>query len=498
MQRWIVAALGLLVVVVAVFLLTQQTGDRADTREDAPAVAESQETSTTAGEGGGDTSETLPEGTQAESSQSADDQTDTDGTGATGSAETAGTDQAEPESEDSAEAAADVPAAGPDAQSEVGEGGTEADLEAAGEAQGAEVETEQSAAVSVPIEDQMSEAASAAESEDKDSQIAALPDSREVPESIRPSFDIVRIEGNGEAVLAGRAEPGSDVTLYAGDASLASVVADSNGNWVLLPDRPLPAGSHKLTLRSRSPEGVETESADAVIVVVPDAPRAVAQATPEQAGSEAGDAETGEPATEGSLTFGQPDGEQDGAEAAPKDALAVLVPRDGAGASQVLQQPDSAGIQDDQLVLLAVDYDASGRIVVSGRAAPGARVVAYLDDAAVGQGTANDSGRWVVSPNDTVSPGLHRLRIDQVDEAGSVIARVETPFSRAEMLTALPNERFVIVQPGNSLWRIAHRTYGSGFRYSVIYQSNADQIRDPDLIYPGQVFMLPQETEESN
>ena len=71
-------------------------------------------------------------------------------------------------------------------------------------------------------------------------------------------------------------------------------------------------------------------------------------------------------------------------------------------------------------------------------------------------------------------------------------ARVETPFSRAEALTDLPGEAFVIVQPGNSLWRIARKTYGDGFRYSVIYRSNADQIRDPDLIYPGQIFKVPE------
>ncbi|MDE0941760.1 MAG: LysM peptidoglycan-binding domain-containing protein, partial [Alphaproteobacteria bacterium] len=43
----------------------------------------------------------------------------------------------------------------------------------------------------------------------------------------------------------------------------------------------------------------------------------------------------------------------------------------------------------------------------------------------------------------------------------------------------------------NSLWRIARRVYGSGVRYTVIYQANDSQIRDPDLIFPGQVFNLP-------
>ncbi len=47
------------------------------------------------------------------------------------------------------------------------------------------------------------------------------------------------------------------------------------------------------------------------------------------------------------------------------------------------------------------------------------------------------------------------------------------------------------MQPGNSLWRIARRTYGQGIMYTVIYQANGQQIFDPDLIYPGQVFVLP-------
>ena len=43
----------------------------------------------------------------------------------------------------------------------------------------------------------------------------------------------------------------------------------------------------------------------------------------------------------------------------------------------------------------------------------------------------------------------------------------------------------------NSLWRISRRVYGAGLRYSVIYQANRDRIRDPNLIYPGQIFVVP-------
>lgn len=71
------------------------------------------------------------------------------------------------------------------------------------------------------------------------------------------------------------------------------------------------------------------------------------------------------------------------------------------------------------------------------------------------------------------------------------MARISLPFSRAEPPGDLPPEPFVIVQPGNSLWRMARRTYGSGFNFTTIYQANRDQIKDPDMIFPGQVLALP-------
>lgn len=44
---------------------------------------------------------------------------------------------------------------------------------------------------------------------------------------------------------------------------------------------------------------------------------------------------------------------------------------------------------------------------------------------------------------------------------------------------------------GDSLWRISRQLYGAGIRYTQIYEANRGQIRDPDLIYPGQVLVAP-------
>ncbi len=305
-------------------------------------------------------------------------------------------------------------------------------------------------------------ASKSAESSEAEGQIAALPPDA-APPLMAPQFDIVRVEPNGEAVIAGRSEPGSVVVLLDGEEELGRVTADETGAWVIIVARPLSPGDHQLGLRAEMPDGSHQLSETLVIVSVP-------EPTLEVASGEAGEER------------------QVAAETAP---LAVETQREGLSASRVLQQPEDAGLRDQTLLLNAVDYDADGFVVVSGRSQPGARVVVYLDEEPLGSVVADANGHWQLAPDTPVASGLHRLRVDQVGDSGDVLARVATLFSRAELAGGFPEDRFVIVQPGNSLWRIARRTYGEGIRYSVIFQANNDRIVDPDLIFPGQIFLVP-------
>lgn len=296
-------------------------------------------------------------------------------------------------------------------------------------------------------------------------QTAALPPEG-IPPPASPRFDIVRVEPGGESVLAGRAEPGSVIVLLDGDEEIGRATADKSGSWAIVLDQPLAPGDHQLGLRAELPDGRVVLSETVVIVAVPEQPMAVARS-------------------------GAPE-PQVAAAAPTTSALAVETPREGLAASRVLQQPEEGvGLRDQALLLSAVDYDADGYLVVSGKAEPGARVVVYLDDRPLGTVVAGADGAWQLAPEAPVAPGLHRLRVDQLDGAGAVRARVATLFSRAELAGGFPDDRYVIVQPGNSLWRIARRTYGEGMRYSVIFQANSAQIADPDLIYPGQIFLVP-------
>ena len=290
------------------------------------------------------------------------------------------------------------------------------------------------------------------------------------PPAEAPSFDIVRVEKSGETVIAGRAAPESEVTVTTQDGTeIGRARADSAGSWAMVAEKPLGPGSHELGIEAQDPQGGSRLSEEVVVVVVPERKAAAPTAGAAPAAGATPPAKT------------QPQSGQ--------QVLAVLTPRQGGG-SKVLPQAEE-GIAEGDLVLDSVDYDEAGRAVIGGRASPGTRMLIYLDNRLVGDTIAGADGRWSHAPAEPVAEGLHALRVDQVDATGRVIARVETPFSREAVRVATADESFVIVQPGNSLWRLARRTYGQGLQYSVIYQANQDQIRDPDLIYPGQVFELP-------
>jgi nucleoid-associated protein YgaU len=274
---------------------------------------------------------------------------------------------------------------------------------------------------------------------------------------VKPSFDVVRVNPNGDTVVAGRAEKNAEVTLMDNGQAIGSATADGNGQWVLLPNSAMAAGQHSLTLRAQAENGQVADSDNAVIIVQPAPAKDIA---------------------------GQPS-------QAPAGALAIEVPKSGNGPTRVLNMPSGAG-KPGELAVATVDYDAHGRAVLAGTAKPKANLSVYLDNNLLGQATGDDKGNWSFVPSSPIDPGLHQLRIDQTDDGGKVVARVELPFDQAPTSVAASDGK-VVVQPGNSLWRLARSSYGSGLRYTVIYQANKEKITNPDLIYPGQVFKLPTE-----
>lgn len=62
--------------------------------------------------------------------------------------------------------------------------------------------------------------------------------------------------------------------------------------------------------------------------------------------------------------------------------------------------------------------------------------------------------------------------------------------NRAPTASATNYEMYTVVK-GDCLWNIAKKFYGNGAQYTRIYNANKDIIKNPSLIYPGQVFKIP-------
>ena len=194
-----------------------------------------------------------------------------------------------------------------------------------------------------------------------------------------------------------------------------------------------------------------------------------------------------------------------GGDPAPQSDGGVTVLRAGKDGVTLLQPATPVAPElVNKVALDTISYTETGDVQLAGRAQPEALVRVYLDNSPVTDIATASDGRWSTALT-SVAPGIYTLRLDEISLAdGSVSSRLETPFKREapEVLqpaleagsspdASAPALQVVTVQEGDSLWAISQERYGSGFLYVRVFDANKSDIRDPDLIYPGQIFTLP-------
>ena len=158
--------------------------------------------------------------------------------------------------------------------------------------------------------------------------------------------------------------------------------------------------------------------------------------------------------------------------------------------TDILLKEEFKNINVEKLTLDRIKYSENGTAILYGRARTDMNVMVYLNNEFKMKTIPGKDGSWDVDLG-IISPGIYKLRIDETTINGDVKFRIETPFKQEtkELLDKMFTKA-ITVQPGNSLWRIARRIYGKGIMYLDIYNKNSHLIKDPDLIYPGQIFSL--------
>jgi len=253
-----------------------------------------------------------------------------------------------------------------------------------------------------------------------------------------PTFDIAHVDGAGRAVISGHAPARAKVTLLVGQAEAGDGLANSRGEWVILLNRQLGAGTQVVTARAQVANEPPRLSVQRIIAV----------------------GRSNEP---------------------------LLVLERPGRASRILEQPDESPVE---VGLDIADYEPDGQVFLSGHAKPKSDVRLYLNNLASGFALADEQGFWVQRVAG-ISQGVFTLRLDELDAKGGVSARTELPFERLNVAVAaktLPAKANLASSRDHSGWLLASRLAGTGIHFAIIYTANQARPRDPSLVYPGQIF----------
>jgi nucleoid-associated protein YgaU len=298
--------------------------------------------------------------------------------------------------------------------------------------------------------------------------------SAEAPSNAKPSFDVVTVQPSGDAVIAGRAAPNAKVELRDAGKTVAEATADASGQFVMIPPTLAP-GDHSLSLAAgEGGADPETSKEVAVSVPLPEAKAAVAAVAPPP-------------------TVASPP---------PAVAMRTLATSPSTDASRIAIQ--------------SVQGDAAGGLVARGSAEPNSAVRLYLNGAAIADAKTMSDGHWSLTIRRGMAPGAYAVRAEEVNPGGAtVVASAEIRFdypaapasagasaaaspSAAPQLSQTSSADAVLdsiqtapVVSGHTLWALSQNYYGDPTRYPLIYEANKAQIHNPNLIYPGQVFVVP-------
>ena len=411
-----------------------------------------------------------------------------------------------------------------------------------------------------------------------------------------PKFDVVRIEDDGSALIAGQAQGRGHVVLSVDGVELPEARADltGNGQFVIFAFLPATADQQSLKLHLYAQDGSGPVVSVQTIFVAP-APVEEAVAASESVAPESeapAETETTDETNDATETDIE-------VETAPTQTASTEAPEDAAPATVILADEDGVRVLQDgtpsaanpAVTIDTISYSSNGDVILGGRGQAGNFVRIYLDNQSIATSKISANGYWSLELSD-IAPGIYTLRVDELNATGDVVSRAETPFKReaAEELAELmapetepkepsvevpsqnvaeaqsaqadapssdapetaaetvadtgsdtapdtsvtqvevtvqaevaelnpqdeqssdgetvateaqpadtasvlrtPSQKFRVrtVQPGSTLWAIAKESYGAGIEYFKVFEANKERIRDPDLIYPGQVFEIP-------
>jgi nucleoid-associated protein YgaU len=273
------------------------------------------------------------------------------------------------------------------------------------------------------------------------------PEAAGAPPVVPPSFDVVRVEGDGSIVIAGKAAANAKVDLLVGSNVIGSATAGADGDFAVVLDDPLKPGDYQIVLRATGPDNVVAMSVETAVVAVPETPEGQVLALVE---------EPGKPSEMITLPAPQPPA----AAAKPPEAVAPPAAEAPAAEAPVVAEPKPPEQQaalpqpaepapapatpppaGPSVRVEAVEIDGR-KIFVAGAADPGRTVRGYANEILLGDAKASPDGRYLIEAERDLPVGDYIIRVDALEPDGvKVAARAAVPFERE------PGETIAAVAP---------------------------------------------------
>ena len=346
-------------------------------------------------------------------------------------------------------------------------------------------------------------AADKAERSDKDSGTSLQPPNATPAAPL--TIDLARVKPDGAAVFAGTAAPNAKIRIFEGDILLGETIANANGEWVIVLEKLLAAGQHLISVAMERSDGT-TEMADrslAVEIYQDTETKPLVALLPEtatevpvliQSPDDVDKAKLAATASEATAS------EATASEATASEAIVVdpakadaAMPETAAAAPGKAQANSQiAASQIAALAPSAIVWRDASRILISGTSRGGVRVAVNDAKGQFGEALVLADGAWQVAGSLDMDIAVNQLRFALFDDANQIIARYDLPVKARDLAKGQDGSPLIVVNKGDMLWRIAYHQLGEGVKYVDIVRRNQQDIADPDLIYPKQIFAVPQ------
>ena len=279
-----------------------------------------------------------------------------------------------------------------------------------------------------------------------------------------PEIDIIKVSPDGSFVIAGKGQPNSNINILNKGDLIDSSIVDSDGNWVVVSKENLKTGDNLISIDQINNNGLVLRHKQLFITKIDEHKK------------------------------DQP--------------LVISVPNKNGENISIIQQPsekqkiykveNDLGIQkkikSNKKIfnVKTIFFNENGFVSIKGKVNFGKKIALYINKKIM-ETIKIENSKWQYNSDKTIDYGLHDLLVVLKSDKDEILDKITLPFMRVEMPYNDVPENFILIKPGDMLWTIAYRLYGDPFKYIQIFEENKDQITNPDLIFPGQLFSIPLE-----